>query len=130
MEQPIISVIIPAYNAEEYLQSAVRSVLQQSYQNFEILLIDDGSTTATWNQCQVLAAEDSRIRPIHKENGGVSSARNMGIGASVGPLLTFLDADDRLEKYALESLLRVQQDTHADIVAARSTEEAAGKGNS
>ena len=128
MEQPIISVIIPAYNAEEYLQSAVRSVLQQSYQNFEILLIDDGSTTATWNQCQVLAAEDSRIRPIHKENGGVSSARNMGIGASVGPLLTFLDADDRLEKYALESLLRVQQDTHADIVAARSTEEAAGKG--
>lgn len=128
MEQLTISVIIPACNAEEYLQSAVQSVLQQTYPNFEVLLIDDGSTDSTWEQCRALAAEDGRVRPIHKENGGVSSARNAGIEASTGSLLTFLDADDRLEGHALESLLRVQQSTHADIVAARSTEEAAGKG--
>lgn len=119
MEQPKISVIIPAYNSEAYLEPCVRSVLQQTYQNLEILLIDDGSTDKTWELCQALAAADSRIRPIRKENGGVSAARNAGIDASTGALLSFLDADDMLEEGALESLLKVQLDTHAEIVAAR-----------
>ena len=128
MEQPKISVIIPAYNAEEYLQSAVQSVLCQTYGNVEVLIVDDGSTDSTWEQCKALAAADSRVRIIHKENGGVSSARNVGIDASTGSLLSFVDSDDGLEKNALESLLRVQQNTHADIVAARSTEEGAEQG--
>lgn len=127
MEQPKISVIIPAYNAETYLEPCVRSALQQTYQNLEILLIDDGSTDNTWEQCKVLAAADSRVRPIHKEKNGVSAARNAGIEASVGPLLSFLDADDALEEHALESLLKVQLSTHADIVAARLADGAAAE---
>lgn len=118
MEQPKISVIIPAYNAETYLEPCVRSVLQQTYQNLEILLIDDGSTDKTWEVCRALAAADSRVRPIRKENGGVSSARNAGIAAASGEMLTFVDGDDELREHALEALLEAQQGTGADIVAA------------
>lgn len=118
MEQPKISVIIPAYNAETYLEPCVRSVLQQTYQNLEILLIDDGSTDSTWEICRRLAAADSRIRPIHKQNGGVSSARNAGIAAASGEMLTFVDGDDELKENGLEALIEAQQRTGADIVAA------------
>lgn len=118
MEQPKISVIIPAYNAETYLEPCVRSVLQQTYQNLEILLIDDGSTDKTWEVCRALAAADSRVRPIRKENGGVSSARNAGIAAASGEMLTFVDGDDELKENGLEALIEAQQRTGADIVAA------------
>lgn len=118
MEQPKISVIIPAYNAETYLEPCVRSVLQQTYQNLEILLIDDGSTDSTWEICRRLAAADSRIRPIHKQNGGVSSARNAGIEAASGVMLLFVDGDDELKENGLEALIEAQQRTGADIVAA------------
>ncbi len=118
MEQPKISVIIPAYNAETYLEPCVRSVLQQTYQNLEILLIDDGSTDKTWEVCRALAAADSRVRPIRKENGGVSSARNAGIEAASGAMLLFVDGDDELKESGLEALIEAQQRTGADIVAA------------
>ena len=118
MEQPKISVIIPAYNAETYLEPCVRSVLQQTYQNLEILLIDDGSTDKTWEICRALAAADSRVRPIRKENGGVSSARNAGIAAASGAMLIFVDGDDELKENGLEALIEAQQRTGADIVAA------------
>lgn len=118
MEQPKISVIIPAYNSETYLEPCVRSVLQQTYQNLEILLIDDGSTDSTWDICRRLAAADSRIKPIHKQNGGVSSARNTGIEAASGAMLLFVDGDDELKENGLEALIEAQQRTGADIVAA------------
>lgn len=118
MEQPKISVIIPAYNVETYLEPCVRSVLQQTYQNLEILLIDDGSTDKTWEVCRALAAADSRVRPIRKENGGVSSARNAGIEAASGAMLLFVDGDDELKENGLEALIEAQQRTGADIVAA------------
>lgn len=118
MEQPKISVIIPAYNAETYLEPCVRSVLQQTYQNLEILLIDDGSTDKTWEVCRALAAADSRVRPIRKENGGVSSARNAGIAAASGEMLTFVDGDDELKENGLEALIEARQRAGADIVAA------------
>ncbi len=118
MEQPKISVIIPAYNAETYLEPCVRSALQQTYQNLEILLIDDGSTDKTWEVCRALAAADSRVRPIRKENGGVSSARNAGIEAASGAMLLFVDGDDELKENGLEALIEAQQRTGADIVAA------------
>lgn len=118
MEQPKISVIIPAYNSETYLEPCVRSVLQQTYQNLEILLIDDGSTDSTWDICWRLAAADSRIKPIHKQNGGVSSARNAGIEAASGAMLLFVDGDDELKENGLEALIEAQQRTGADIVAA------------
>lgn len=118
MEQPKISVIIPAYNVETYLEPCVRSVLQQTYQNLEILLIDDGSTDKTWEVCRALAAADSRVKPIRKENGGVSSARNAGIAAASGAMLLFVDGDDELKENGLEALIEAQQRTGADIVAA------------
>lgn len=118
MEQPKISVIIPAYNAETYLEPCVRSVLQQTYQKLEILLIDDGSTDKTWEVCRALAAADSRVRPIRKENGGVSSARNAGIAAASGEMLTFVDGDDELKENGLEALIEARQRAGADIVAA------------
>lgn len=118
MEQPKISVIIPAYNAETYLEPCVRSALQQTYQNLEILLIDDGSTDSTWEICRRLAAADSRIKPIHKQNGGVSSARNAGIEAASGAMLLFVDGDDELKENGLEALIEAQQRASADIVAA------------
>lgn len=118
MKQPKISVIIPAYNAETYLEPCVRSILQQTYQNLEILLIDDGSTDKTWEVCRALAAADSRVRPIRKENGGVSSARNAGIEAASGAMLLFVDGDDELKENGLEALIEAQQRTGADIVAA------------
>ena len=84
MEQPKISIIIPVYNGEVYLEDCVKSILGQNFRDFEILLVDDGSTDSTWDICRRLAAADNRIKPIHKQNGGVSSARNAGIEAASG----------------------------------------------
>lgn len=123
MEQPKISVIIPVYNGEAYLSACVQSVLNQTYQNFELLLIDDGSTDSTWQKCTALHAQDRRVNPLHKENGGVSSARNAGIEASTGALITFLDGDDTLREDALAVMLEMQRRTGADIVAARLSTE-------
>ena len=118
MEQPKISIIIPVYNGEVYLEDCVKSILGQNFRDFEILLVDDGSTDSTWDICRRLAAADSRIRPIHKQNGGVSSARNAGIEAASGAMLLFVDGDDELKENGLEALIEAQQRTGADIVAA------------
>ena len=118
MEQPKISIIIPVYNGEVYLEDCVKSVLGQNFRDFEILLVDDGSTDSTWDICRRLAAADSRIKPIHKQNGGVSSARNAGIEAASGAMLLFVDGDDELKENGLEALIEAQQRTGADIVAA------------
>lgn len=118
MAQPKISIIIPVYNGEVYLEDCVKSILGQNFQDFEILLVDDGSTDSTWNICRKLAAADSRIKPIHKQNGGVSSARNAGIEAASGAMLLFVDGDDELKENGLEALIEAQQRTGADIVAA------------
>lgn len=79
MEQPLISIIVPVYNAASYLSHCIESILKQSYPSFELLLIDDGSTDESWSLCQSYALKDKRIRIFHKKNGGVSSARNYGI---------------------------------------------------
>ena len=76
---PLLSVIVPVYNTMEYLEKCVRSIMNQTYGNLEILLVDDGSTDASGAMCDALAGEDARIRVLHKENGGSSSARNLGI---------------------------------------------------
>lgn len=90
----MISIIVPIYNAEQYLHRCVDSILAQSYTDFELLLIDDGSKDDSGAICDAYAAKDSRVRVFHKENGGVSSARNLGLDHAQGEYVTFCDADD------------------------------------
>ena len=112
---PLVSVIIPVYKVEAYLTACVESVLAQTYRNFEIILVDDGSPDNCPQMCDELAARDSRIRVIHKENGGLSSARNTGIDAARGDYLAFLDSDDLWTPLFLERLYRAVEETGADM---------------
>ena len=111
----LISVIIPVYKVEAYLTACVESVLRQTYQNFELILVDDGSPDNCPQMCDAFAARDSRIRVIHKENGGLSSARNAGIEIARGKYLAFLDSDDLWSPLFLERLYRAIQETGADF---------------
>lgn len=105
--QPKVSVIIPAYNVEKFIEKCVNSVLDQSFSDFEIILVDDGSKDSTPKICDELANKDSRITVIHKENGGLSDARNAGIRKSVGKYLAFVDGDDIVDKEYLQELYRL-----------------------
>ncbi len=101
---PLISIIVPVYNIFEYLPRCVHSITAQTYENLEILLVDDGSTDGTDKLCDELAKEDSRIKVFHKENGGSSSARNLGIAKAHGEYLGFVDSDDFVEPDMYERL--------------------------
>lgn len=90
----LISVIVPVYNTEKYLDRCIQSILAQTYTDFELLLVDDGSTDSSGAICDKYAEQDSRVRVFHKENGGVSSARNMGLDNVRGEYVGFVDADD------------------------------------
>jgi len=105
MSEPKISIIVPVYNAEKYLHQCVDSILAQTYTDFEVLLINDGSKDGSGAICDEYAAKDDRVRVFHKENGGVSSARNMGLDNARGEWIYFPDADDELYPNALEILL-------------------------
>ena len=99
------SIIIPVYNVEKYLKQSIQSVLDQTYEDFEVILIDDGSTDNCPAICDELAEKDERVKVIHKQNGGVSSARNEGILQAKGDYILFLDADDCFDKKLLENCL-------------------------
>lgn len=106
MEQkPLISVIVPVYNIKEYLPRCVKSITEQTYQNLEVILVDDGSTDGTGGLCDELAAQDKRIKVFHKENGGSSSARNLGISKASGQYLGFVDSDDYISPEMYERLV-------------------------
>lgn len=107
----LISVIIPVYNVESYLRECVDSVLNQTHQYFEIILVDDGSTDHSSEICDVYVAADDRISCIHKENGGASTARNAGLDAAQGEYVFFLDSDDWLEQSAFEKLITPFKDS-------------------
>lgn len=98
---PTISIIVPVYNTEQYLNRCIDSILSQSFTNFELLLIDDGSTDKSGDICDEYARKDERIKVFHKKNGGVSSARNMGLDFARGEWITFVDADDWIVKDCL-----------------------------
>ena len=115
----LISIIIPIYNRANVLHRSVESILNQSYQNFELLLIDDGSTDVSYALCLDYAKKDSRIRVFHKENGGVSSARNMGLMNCRGDYIYFLDSDDIASPHALEKLYNDLIRYQADYVCCR-----------
>lgn len=111
----MISIITPAYNVEKHIERCVRSILEQTEKDFELILVDDGSTDGTANISDELSRIDNRIKVIHKENGGVSSARNMGLKKSSGEYITFIDSDDWIEKDYLESLLSDIKKFNSDI---------------
>lgn len=112
----LISVIVPVYNIMEYLPRCVESVCRQTYENLEILLVDDGSTDGTGALCDTLAAKDGRIRVFHKKNGGTSSARNLGIAMAGGEYLGFVDSDDYIEPDMYEKLMEALKESEGDIV--------------
>lgn len=102
----LVSIIVPVYNVEKYLAECIESILNQSYENIEIVLIDDGATDSSGKICDAYAKKDSRIRVIHKVNGGLSSARNKGIEESCGSYLAFIDSDDKIHEDFVANLMR------------------------
>ena len=115
MHQELISIIVPIFNTEKHLHQCLDSILSQSYGNFECLLINDGSTDASASICREYVAKDARFRYFEKENGGVSSARNLGIERSGGTYVTFIDSDDWVEFDYLEVLYSAIIQETADI---------------
>lgn len=111
-----LSVIIPVYNVEKYLKKCIESVIKQTYKNLEIILIDDGSTDQSSIICDKYKKLDNRIRVIHKENGGISSARNMGIRMASADFITFVDSDDWIAVDIYEYAMDLQKKSNADIV--------------
>lgn len=113
---PLVSVIIPVFNTEKYLLQCVNSVLNQTYNLLEIILVDDGSTDQSGMICDEYAVLDNRIKVIHKVNGGQSSARNAALDISSGKYIYFLDSDDYIGCNLLEKLVETAEETNADIV--------------
>lgn len=114
-ENWLVSVIVPIYNVEKYLDRCIKSIVEQSYINIEILLVDDGATDSSGKMADVWAKKDSRIKVIHRKNGGLSAARNTGIDAANGEYLLFVDSDDWIHKDMIETL--VEKLSCADIVS-------------
>lgn len=114
----MISIVVPAFNAGEFLPHAVESVLAQTCGDWELILVDDGSADDTPQICDSAAAADTRVKAVHKPNGGLSDARNAGLEQASGEWICFLDADDALSPRALESMLSAARAAKADIVCA------------
>ena len=119
-KRDLVSVIVPVYNSEKYLEAALQSVREQSYRNIEVLLIDDGSTDASPEICDDFARKDERFRAIHQENKGPSAARNRGIDEAKGEYLTFVDNDDLLHKDFIKLLYGLCLDYQCDIALTKS----------
>lgn len=111
----MISIIVPVYNVESYLEKCVKSIMQQSYKDIEIILVDDGSTDKSGNICDELAKREKRIKVIHKLNGGLSSARNAGIEIAKGEYLGFIDSDDYIDEDMYKVLYENINKYQADI---------------
>lgn len=111
-----ISIVVPVYNICEYLDNCVNSLINQTYKNIEIILVDDGSTDDSGKRCDYFAQKDDRIKVVHKRNGGLSSARNSGIQSASGELLMFVDGDDYLALNAVEILQKIYKKYDPDIV--------------
>ena len=110
-----ISVVVPIYKVESYLKECMDSILAQSYKNLEIIFVDDGSPDNCPQLCDQYAAYDNRVKVIHKVNGGLSDARNAGIGCATGDYITFVDSDDFIKKNMIEYLFNKLHEYDADI---------------
>lgn len=121
MENELISVIVPVYNVEQYLEECINSILSSTYQNLEIILVDDGSPDKCPQICDAYAKVDSRIHVIHQENQGLSAARNAGLQVATGAYIAFVDSDDVISPVLYKNLLCVMQKENADLVACEHT---------
>lgn len=116
INNPLISVIVPIYNVDSYLNKCIESILNQTYKYLEIILVDDGSTDKCPMICDQFKKKDKRIKVIHKNNGGVSSARNIGLKQSTGIYISFVDSDDWIESYYYEKMLNIALKNNLDII--------------
>ncbi len=114
--KPLISVIVPVYNAESYLRNCIESILEQDFNDFELILINDGSKDDSGSICDEMALKDQRIRVFHKKNDGVGSARNDGIRHSIGTYLCFVDSDDWLDENALKTCINALNHESYDLI--------------
>lgn len=115
--EALISVIVPVYKVERYLDRCVQSIVDQSYRNLEIILVDDGSPDACPSMCDAWAKKDPRIRVIHKQNGGLSDARNTGVAVATGEYISYIDSDDWIAPEMLERLAAAMERDDSDIAA-------------
>ena len=118
-----VSIIIPAYNTEKYIYSCVQSILNQTYSNIEIILVDDGSKDNTLAVCNEIAMADSRVQVIHQANKGVSMARQTGLDAAQGEFTMFIDSDDKIDKDMISVMLKQMAAQNADVVECRFIKE-------
>ena len=110
-----VSVIVPVYNVEKYLTECIDSIVKQTFEDLEIILVDDGSTDTSGNLCDDWAKRDPRIKVLHKKNGGLSSARNAGLDVAKGQYISFVDSDDKIDKNFIKFLFNDIKDTNSDI---------------
>ncbi|SEP67390.1 Glycosyltransferase involved in cell wall bisynthesis [Virgibacillus subterraneus] len=115
MKQPDISIIVPIYNSSQYISKCIESIMAQTFRNFELILVNDGSTDHSGQICDQYAEKDSRIIVIHKKNGGVSSARNTGINIAKGEYISFVDGDDWIYSDMYYRLYELCKETDSDI---------------
>ena len=113
----VISVIVPIYKVEEFLDECIQSIVDQTYQNLQIILVDDGSPDRCGEMCEDWARKDKRIEVIHKKNGGLSDARNVGLAEATGEFITFVDSDDWIEPQMYEIMVTTLIAEDADLVA-------------
>lgn len=118
-QKDMISVIVPVYNMEQYLERCINSIWQQTYTNLEIILVDDGSTDASPQMCDAYAAKDQRIKVIHKQNGGLSDARNAGLSIAKGAYIGYVDSDDWIEPDMYERMYQACVEHHAQVAVCR-----------
>lgn len=111
----LLTVIVPVYNVEPYLNKCVQSIVNQTYQNIEVILVDDGSTDCSSQMCDEWKKKDNRIQVIHKKNGGLSSARNAGLDIALGDFVSFIDSDDFIEPDMYQTMLSAIFDSGRDI---------------
>ena len=117
MNKPLISVIIPVYNVERYLHQCVKSVINQSFSNIEIILVNDGSTDSSGAICDEYLVLDQRIKVIHQKNGGLSAARNSGLANAYGEYVWFVDSDDWIDEHACTKLNACATTNNCDVIA-------------
>lgn len=115
MDKPKISIIVPVYQVEKYLNECITSIVNQTYRNLEIILVDDGSKDCCPELCEMWAEKDRRIRVIHKKNGGLSDARNKGLEVATGEYIGFVDSDDRIREDMYEKLYKSLAECQAEI---------------
>ena len=115
----LISIVVPVYNVADYLHYAIDSLMEQTYQNFEVILVNDGSTDDSPRLCEEYANRYKNVHVFHKKNGGLSDARNFGVSKAKSDWIFFLDPDDYIEDFTLELIVKIQEIHHADLISTK-----------